>query len=57
MKLASKDQIVEELIETYEFLPKVKGILEDEAEYRGYIQALQWVLGFIPLHEREEEKE
>lgn len=56
MKHASKSQIVEELIETYEMMPKVKGVLEDERFYEGYLEALKWVLGFIPHHEREEEE-
>ena len=57
MKHASKSQIVEELIETYEMMPKVKGVLEDERFYEGYLEALEWVLGFIPPNEREEEEE
>jgi len=58
MKHASKSQIVEELIETYKLtIPRVKGVLEDERFYEGYLEALEWVLGFIPPNEREEEEE
>ena len=42
--MKTKDEITRELIYCYDFLPKIQGITEDEWGYKGYMDALKWVL-------------